>query len=1044
MKKFITIISSIITLILVWACSDYEHTNPFHPDSGDITPLQTLTLEVQKVDHIQVIWDSDYLNEEDGYKFQVDRKVGNEDWVEKYKLFNSDVYTFVDSSAGIDQANYYRVSVAFDDHLSASVSDSVFNTFYPPSNINLNKIDLKTVQVRWSDNSNGEDGFVIDRYSNGDWFDNFAFVDENIESWIDSTLTLNDSIRYRISAYRNDTRSTAPASQWMDTKIPAPGNFKHEFVDISTIKLSWIDNSNGEDGFKIERKIAIDSWQPLVTIPADSTNFIDATAPVGDIMQYRISTFFGPFNSELVETPMFENIFPAPSNLVLNQMDLNTIRLDWTDNSIGEDGFYIDKRDSLGNWQTNVVDLGPNIETWTDTPTDIYDSLAYRVKAYKGGFLTAYSEATMNDINFPPPSDLIVTRVSLYQLKLEWTDNSVGEDNFIIDRKIDDNAWEIGFGVVPADSVSWVTGADLGSTCQYRVYAKAGSNYSNYLLSDAIFLTLEAPTDLSFTKLDLNSIRLNWTDNCDWEEGFMIDKFIDGSWNLNYGYVFENVTQWIDDSADINKDIVYRVKAYDYDEIVYYYSDAIETGVIDNTFPAPSDLTADVSGMNITLNWTDNSTGEVGFKIDRKYNGDPWDLDYAQVSSDVVTWNETVADTGKYYYRVKGYLGTDESAVSDVTDGWVNTITFIRTFGGIEYNIGKSVHQTPDGGYIITGKKAYDLWLIKIDLYGDESWSKTFGGDRVDEGYDVNLTSDGGYIVTGSKDMGGTIGYELWLIRTDSNGNEIWDKTFSGLNANGSNTDVGFSASETTDGGFIVAGETIVGAEGREIFLIRTDQNGNELWRNTFGESVGDDKGFCVQQTSDSGFIISGYTSEYDGQGGLIDEQIYLVKVNSNGDEIWSKQYGGTSNERASFVIETTDGGFAIIGYTGSFGNGSTDVWLVKTDTSGNLQWDKTFGGISQDYGSCLEQTDDGGYIITGNTESFGNSVQVYVIKTDSYGYENWSKQYGTTTPERSYQVEQTYDKGYIIVGEVWVADSSQYDLYLIKTNALGNVEGEK
>ena len=670
MKKFTALLISIMILLVVWACTDLDHSNPFDPDWGEVTALNNVSLEVKKIDQIKVIWDSDYLNK-DGYTFQIDRKIGDGTWQEKYKLFTKDTYNFIDSLAGINETNYYRVRVGYDENLSKPVEASVFNYFPSPTNINLTRIDLNTIQLRWSDNSNGEDGFIIDRYADGAWNDSLALITENIESWTDSTIVLNDSIRYRIWAYRKDVRSTAPASEWIDTKIPAPSNFTAESADITTVHISWTDNSNGEEAFKVEKKTGDGAWVDYYTAPADSTSWTDHNADLNETIQYRMYAFKGAAKSDYAVSNSVDNTFPEPTNLVLNQMDLNSVRLDWTDNSLGEDGFIIDRRNSSGVWENDHQLLSGNTEYWTDSPVDINDSLAYRIRAYKDVFavryFSGYSTANVNDINFPPPSNLTVTKVNLTSIRLNWTDNSAGEEGFFIDKRVNSGEWIIAAGAADADSVQWTdTAAEVNMDIQYRIYAKAGSNYSNYLVSDVIDNTIPAPSNLSYSKLDINSVRVSWTDNSSGEEGFVIDRSVNGTWTNSYATAGSNATQWTDDSAVINANLVYRVKAY----YTTNYSNTVETGIINNTFPAPANLTAQINGMQITLNWTDNSAGETGFIIDRKYNGDPWDDNYRTITADSILWTETVADTGKYYYRIKAYYGADQSATTAVAEAW--------------------------------------------------------------------------------------------------------------------------------------------------------------------------------------------------------------------------------------------------------------------------------------------------------------------------------------------------------------------------------------
>jgi hypothetical protein len=257
-------------------------------------------------------------------------------------------------------------------------------------------------------------------------------------------------------------------------------------------------------------------------------------------------------------------------------------------------------------------------------------------------------------------------------------------------------------------------------------------------------------------------------------------------------------------------------------------------------------------------------------------------------------------------------------------------------------------------------------------------WSKTYGSTGFDNGYAVRQTSDGGYIVAGFAESYGAGSNDIYLIKTDANGDSIWTRTFGGVNI-----DECYSIEETNDGGFIIAGHTLsFGTGSSDAFLIKTNSNGYPLWIKALG-GTGFESAYSIQETYDGGYIVTGSTSSF-GAGSA---DVYLIKTDSVGDTLWTKTFGGIDDEVGNYVRQTDDGGYIIAGNTISFGAGNADVYIIKTDAFGNLSWSKTFGGNSEDVGYSIEQTTDAGYIIAGTTYSFGaGSEDVYLIKTDSLG----------------------------------------------------------
>jgi len=358
-----------------------------------------------------------------------------------------------------------------------------------------------------------------------------------------------------------------------------------------------------------------------------------------------------------------------------------------------------------------------------------------------------------------------------------------------------------------------------------------------------------------------------------------------------------------------------------------------------------------------------------------------------------------------------------------------------RTYGGSGEDIGKWVHETSDGGYIIVGwtnsygAGAADAYLVRTDSSGNEVWHSAIGGSQDEWIESACETSDGGYVLTGT-----AYSYDLYwqsndvyLAKADANGNEIWHKYFRwGTDSTGAQ-EWAYSVQQTTDDGYIIVGFMNNYAQDTltEVYLIKTDDSGNKEWSKTFG-GPSDDCGNSVKQTSDGGYIIAGSTESF-GAGA---SDVYLVKTDANGNEVWSKTFGGSSYDEGYSVQQTTDGGYIIAGRK------VFDAYLIKTDASGNEVWSKTLGGTDVEVAYSVQETSDGGYIITGFTGSYGAGVDdVYLIKTDANGSEVWSKTFGGSNDDIGYSVQQASDSGYIIVGETHSPPVSGYsDVCLIKT----------
>lgn len=306
-----------------------------------------------------------------------------------------------------------------------------------------------------------------------------------------------------------------------------------------------------------------------------------------------------------------------------------------------------------------------------------------------------------------------------------------------------------------------------------------------------------------------------------------------------------------------------------------------------------------------------------------------------------------------------------------------------KTYGGSSYDVSTDIIATDDGNYAICGITDsygygnHDVYLIKIDQNGDTLWAKTYGGTGSDAGYSIVQTLDNGIVISGNTGSFSPVTSSIYLIKTDENGDTLWTKTYYKQDVN-----TGYDVIETNDTGLLIAVTLSNTILTHDYMLIKTNMNGDTIWTKVYDKG-GDDWLSCAIELSGGDFIISGRTNSM-GYGGY---DTFLARYNNSGDEIWFKNYGGTEDDLGGRIVVTNDLGIVFSGSTYSFGHGSSDAYLIKTNLSGDTLWTKTYGGIANDNGGSIEQTMDGGLIIGGSSTSFGNGSEVYLIKTNSFGF---------------------------------------------------------
>jgi hypothetical protein len=344
------------------------------------------------------------------------------------------------------------------------------------------------------------------------------------------------------------------------------------------------------------------------------------------------------------------------------------------------------------------------------------------------------------------------------------------------------------------------------------------------------------------------------------------------------------------------------------------------------------------------------------------------------------------SDGGYAIAGIRDYGGTEDNRLVDCwlvkTDEFGNMEWNQIHAGGAQTDEPRSLVVMSDGGYAIGGYTDSfgagdnDFWLVKTNEYGEVKWNRTYGGTEEDRASSLVATSDGGCAMAGFTRSFGAGENDFWLVKIDASGNVEWNQTYGGTDY-----DSASSLVVTSDGGYAIAGRTSSFGSGiQDCWLIKTDNYGNMEWDQTYG-GLEDDSASSLVATSDGGYAIAGATNVFG------DGNFWLIKTDRHGNVEWNQTYTEPNSVWTWSLISTSDGGYAILGNTVSSGAGSSDFWLVKTDAMGNTEWNRTYGGTEADYPYSLVEASDGGYALVGYTFSFGaGNGDFWLIKTDEYG----------------------------------------------------------
>lgn len=360
-----------------------------------------------------------------------------------------------------------------------------------------------------------------------------------------------------------------------------------------------------------------------------------------------------------------------------------------------------------------------------------------------------------------------------------------------------------------------------------------------------------------------------------------------------------------------------------------------------------------------------------------------------------------------------------------------------HTYGGANVDEALGVCATTDGGYVAVGRSRsfsaqFDVYAVRVNSMGDTLWTRTYGGNATDEANDVSEIPGIGFAIAGTTQSFGAGLSDIYVICIAENGDTLWTRTFgtSGL-------DFGYAVTTTLDGGIAVAGTTTVPNQSINMSLMKLNSQGDILWSRTYGDT-NVDEAFSINQTPDGGFLLSGRTVPT----GASVPDMYAVRTNSAGDTLWTRRVGNDDWEEGAGAIETSDGGTIVAGWKQVPGN-STDFYVVKTAANGTVLWSHTFGGSGVDRATSIRQSTDGGSILGGYTTSMGaGSSDMYFIKLDTNGDTTWTRTAGGAGADYLYAIAITADGGYIAAGATNSFGLGGSDVWLVCLSGFSGVAG--
>jgi hypothetical protein len=675
--------------VLICACGeDRPRTNPFDPETElDFSEWAPSNLQVQVISdsEIKLTWTQE---DERISGFRIGRKAGTGSFSE-IDTVDADVTEYMDTGLHFGTDYIYRVKAFTEENESwYAISDTTGTIFPSPSNLTATPVSDSEIQLAWSDNCSFEAGFKLER-SGGGSFIQIGEVDTNVTVYTDTGLTVGTDYAYRIKAFTDENESNYALSSATNTSFPSPTNLTATAIDDQSLQLTWSHNCSFEDGYRLERSEDTVTFTQIAELGENITEYTDTGLTLGSDYIYRVKAFTEINESDYSTSGTVSIIFPSPTDLVGTPIDDQSIRLTWSHNCNFEDGYKLERSED-GVTFTQIAELSENVSEYTDTGLALGTDYTYRVKAFTAANESDYAMSNTTTMSFPPPTNLSATQLNDTNIQLAWSDNCSFEDGYRLERSSGGYFTQI--AELGENSTEYTdTGLVLGTDYTYRVKAFTAANESDYATSNTTTMSFPPPTNLSATQLNDTNIRLAWSDNCVFEDGYRLERSADGGSFTQIAESGENSTEYTDTGLVLGTDYTYRVKAYTYENESLYSNSVL----VNFSYGGPTWYVS-ISGSDDNVGSEESPFSSVSQGIDASSEGDtvlilPGSYDVTQT---LIISNITL--TSRFIYN------NDHSMIaSTVLNGTVNNYIFQLSGDGANL-IGLTINNSVGSGIRIT------------------------------------------------------------------------------------------------------------------------------------------------------------------------------------------------------------------------------------------------------------------------------------------------------------------------------------------------------